>query len=297
MLARRPTQYPAPARAQRLSAAEQTVPTAFARNHFRAHASPEGGTMNDPTAPLSGQVALVTGASSGLGRATARALARVGAAVALVARSAPELAAAADALTADGHHVLPVACDLADAGSLERAVERVRRELGPVRVLVNAAGTDAPGPVSELSVDAWDRVLAVNLRAVFLLTQLVLSDMTQAGQGTIVNVSSVAGRRGWANASAYCASKFALTGFTQALGAEVRQDGIRACVIYPGAMATHWGAWAAEDRATSGREPGDPRTALAPETVADLIAWIATAAPELVLNEATVTPLDEQGWP
>ena len=165
-----------------------------------------------------------------------------------------------------------------------------------MRVLVNAA-TDAPGPVSELGVEAWDRVLAVNLRAVFVLSRLVLPGMAEAGQGTIVNVSSVAGKRGWANASAYCASKFALAGFTQALAAEVRQHGIRACVVYPGAMATHWGSWSAEDRQAGDPQPTSPREALRPELVADLIVWIATAPPELVVNEAIVSPLDEQGWP
>jgi NADP-dependent 3-hydroxy acid dehydrogenase YdfG len=254
-------------------------------------------TMND-TAALAGQVALVTGASSGLGRATALALGRAGASVALLARSASDLTDVADALAAgDGRRALPVTCDLADAAGVERAVERVRRELGPVRVLVNAAGTDTPGPVSELSVQAWDRVLAVNLRAVFVLSRLVLSDMVDAGRGTIVNVSSVAGRRGWANASAYCASKFALTGFTQALGAEVRPRGVRVCVVYPGAMATHWGTWSAEDRSSGQRGPVDVRKALAPETVAAFVTWIASAPPELVLDEAIVTPLDEQGWP
>ena len=174
--------------------------------------------MNE-IAALDGQVALVTGASSGLGRATAAALARVGAAVALLARSSGELAGVAEELRREGRRALPVACDLADADGLAEAVRRARDELGPVRVLVNAAGTDAPGPVAELSLEAWDRVLAVNLRAVFVLCRLAVPDMVEAGQGTIVNVSSVAGKRGWANASAYCASKFALTGFTQALGA------------------------------------------------------------------------------
>jgi NADP-dependent 3-hydroxy acid dehydrogenase YdfG len=172
---------------------------------------------------------------------------------------------------------------------------RARGELGPVRVLVNAAGTDAPGPVLELGVDAWDRVLAVNLRAVFLLSRLVLPGMVSAGQGTIVNVSSVAGKRGWANASAYCSSKFALTGFTQALAAEAKAHGVRACIVYPGAMATHWGTWSAEERGASERTADSPRDALPPETVANLIAWIATAPPELVINEAIVSPLDERG--
>jgi NADP-dependent 3-hydroxy acid dehydrogenase YdfG len=253
--------------------------------------------MSAPTYPLSGQVALVTGASSGLGRATARALAQAGAQIALLARSEADLENVARALRADGHVGVPVACDLADPGGLERAVDRVRRELGPIRVLVNAAATDAPGPVTELALEAWDRVLAVNLRAVFVLSRLVLRDMAAAGQGTIVNVSSVAGRRGWANASAYCASKFALTGFTQALAAEARQHGVRACVVYPGAMATHWGTFAPSDRRERERQANNPRAALPPERVADFIAWIATAPPELVLNEATVTPLNEQGWP
>ena len=94
---------------------------------------------------LDGQTALVTGASSGLGRATATALARAGAPVALLARTASDLEHAADALSADGHRAVAVACDLADADGLERAVARVERELGPVRVLVNAAATDVPG--------------------------------------------------------------------------------------------------------------------------------------------------------
>jgi NADP-dependent 3-hydroxy acid dehydrogenase YdfG len=252
-------------------------------------------TMNE-TAVLDGQLAFVTGASSGLGRATACALARAGASVALVARSASDLAGVADEVQADGHSALPLACDLADADGLAETVRKARDELGPVRVLVNAAGTDVPGPVSELSIDAWDRVLAVNLRAVFLLSRLAVPDMITAGQGTIINVSSVAGKRGWANASAYCASKFALTGFTQALGAEVRPHGVRACVIYPGAMATHWGTWSPEDRPAQS-SAGDAREALPPEAVAEFIAWVATAPSHLVLDEAVVTPLGEQGYP
>jgi NAD(P)-dependent dehydrogenase (short-subunit alcohol dehydrogenase family) len=89
-------------------------------------------------------------------------------------------------------------------------------------------------------------------------------------RGTIVNVSSVAGKRGWANASAYCSSKFALTGFTQALAAEAKAHGVRACIVYPGAMATHWGTWSAEERGASERTADSPRDALPPETVANL---------------------------
>ncbi len=124
----------------------------------------------------------------------------------------------------------------------------------------------------------------------------VWPDMLGRGGGTIVNVSSVAGRRGWANASAYCAAKFGLTGLTQALAAEGKPHRIRACVLYPGAMDTSWGVWSPEDRRDA-QERTVPADALPPEQVAQLIAWIAAAPPDLVLNEVTVTPLLEQGWP
>ena len=120
--------------------------------------------------------------------------------------------------------------------------------------------------------------------------------MVGRGGGTIVNVSSVAGRRGWANAAAYCAAKSGLTGLTQALAAEGKPHRIRACVLYPGAMDTSWGVWSPEDR-RDGATPTVPADALAPEQVARLIAWIAAAPPDVVLDEVTVTPLLERGWP
>ncbi len=187
--------------------------------------------------------------------------------------------------------------DLASATETRQAVERIAEAFGGVDILVNAAGTDAPGPVADLDVEGWDRTLAVNLRAPFLLSGSVFPHMRRAGRGTIVNVSSVAGKKGWANASAYCASKFALTGFTQALAAEAREHGVRACVLYPGAMATNWGTFSPEDRTGDDAGSTPPQEALAPETVADFIAYIATAPPELVLTEAVVAPLQEQGWP
>lgn len=245
---------------------------------------------------LRGATALVTGGSSGLGRATALALAAAGADVALLARGSVELQQAAEAVRACGVRASAVVVDLADAEELERAVGQVRADLGPVRLLVNAAGTDVPGAVTELAVDGWDRVLDVNLRASFLLAKAVWVDMCDQGGGTIVNVSSVAGRRGWANAAAYCAAKFGLTGLTQALAAEGKPHRIRACVLYPGAMDTNWGVWSPEDR-DAGVAPTVPADALAPDQVARLITWIATAPPDVVLNEVTVTPLLEQGWP
>jgi NAD(P)-dependent dehydrogenase (short-subunit alcohol dehydrogenase family) len=121
--------------------------------------------------------------------------------------------------------------------------------------------------------------------------------MREAGRGTIVNVSSVAVKRGWANASAYCASKFALAGFTQALAAEGKAYGIRACVVFLGGMATGWGAWSAAERHALPRESVPATQSLPPADLAALIVWIAAAPKELVVNEVIATPLEEQGWP
>jgi NAD(P)-dependent dehydrogenase (short-subunit alcohol dehydrogenase family) len=159
---------------------------------------------------------------------------------------------------AQGNEIMAVA---------QRTVEAFER----IDVLVNAAGTDVPGPIVNLALEEWDRVLNVNLRASFLLAKAVFPHMRKAGHGTIVNISSVAGKRGWANAAAYCASKFGLTGLTQALAAEGRACGIRACVVYPGGMATNWGDWS---QAASGQHQRDslPATrALPPGEVAALI--------------------------
>jgi NAD(P)-dependent dehydrogenase (short-subunit alcohol dehydrogenase family) len=246
---------------------------------------------------LLGHVALVTGATSGLGWATALAFAQAGADVALLARHEGDLEEVAAEAARAGVRAVPVPVDLAEREQVERAAERVRGELGGVDVLVNSAATDAPGGVEDITAADWDRVLAVNLRAPFLLCRAVLPSMRDAGRGTIVNVSSVAGKRGWANASAYCASKFALAGFTQALAAEGKAHGIRACVIFPGGMATAWGSWSRVERQALPREASPAERALPPEDIAGLIVWIAAAPKELVLNEVIATPLDEQGWP
>jgi NAD(P)-dependent dehydrogenase (short-subunit alcohol dehydrogenase family) len=214
----------------------------------------------------------------------------------VLARSGPDLGRLVGEISTLGKRASALTIDLARAEEVQAGVDRVVAELGTIDILVNAAATDVPGPVADLRVEDWDRVIGVNLRAPFLLAKAVLPLMQKAGAGTIINVSSVAGKRGWADAAAYCASKFGLTGFTQALAAEGRSHGIRACIIYPGGMATSWGTWSPEERPLP--RPEVPATrALPPEDVADLIVWIATAPPDLVLNEAIVTPLEEEGWP
>jgi len=242
---------------------------------------------------LKDKSALVTGASSGLGRATALALAQAGTDVALVARSAEELERAKEGVLKTGRRALTLPTDLAQEAETSATIERTVEEFGRIDVLVNAAGTDVPGTVEELAVEGWDRTLAVNLRAPFLLSKAAFPHMREAGGGTIVNVSSVAGKKGWANASAYCASKFGLTGFTQALADERKEYGIRAIVIYPGAMATNWGAFSPEERQEGESDEVPSTRVLPPEQVAELIAWLAASPLEFVLTEGMVLPIEE----
>ena len=247
-------------------------------------------------APLAARGALITGATSGLGRAVAVSLAARGANVAALGRSEPDLADLEVELTSLGVRVVTLAVDLADTGALGAVVDRAAAELGGLGLLVNAAGTDVPGSAEELSLADWDRVVAVNLTAPFALAKAAMPHLRRAGGGLVVNISSVAGRRGWANASAYCSTKFALTGLTQSLAAEGRAHGIRVCVLYPGAMQTSWGTFDSEHGRPS-VEPADERESLDPAVVADLITWMATSPGQPVLNEVTMTPLNEGGWP
>jgi NADP-dependent 3-hydroxy acid dehydrogenase YdfG len=246
---------------------------------------------------LHAQGAIVTGASSGLGRASALALARAGANVALLARRKEELANVAAEVEAFSARALVLAVDLAQENEIIAATQQTVGEFGRIDVLVNAAGTDVPAPVVDLKIEDWDRVLAINLRASFVLAKAVFPHMRRARRGTIINISSVAGKRGWANAAAYCASKFGLTGFTQAVAAEGRAYGIRACIIYPGGMATNWGVSFSTAAKAEIAEPLPRTKALAATDVAALVVWIAAAPAELVLNEVIVTPLGESGWP
>src|SRR5215208_4417975 len=243
---------------------------------------------------VEGKAALVTGASSGLGRATAMALAGAGADVALAARSKDELEGAKEEISELGRRALTLPLDLASETDTAEAVGRTFEAFGRIDILINAAGTDAPGTVEELSVEGWDRTLDVNLRAPFLLSKAAFPYMREAGGGTIINISSVAGKKGWANASAYCASKFGLTGLSEALADEGKEHRIRAIVLYPGAMATNWGAFSPEERQEGESKVASPSEVLPPERVAEFIAWLAATPPGFVLTEALVVPIGEE---
>jgi NAD(P)-dependent dehydrogenase (short-subunit alcohol dehydrogenase family) len=188
---------------------------------------------------LTGQVALVTGGGRGIGRAVAGSLARAGAAVAVLARSADQLAETAEAIAAAGGRGLACPADVTDRPAVEAAVAEVERQLGPIDLLVNNAGVGGPvGPLAEADPDAWWRCLEVNLRGPLLCSRAVLPGMLGRRRGRIVNVASGAGTRAIPNLSAYVTSKAALIRLTENLAAEVRESGVRVFAIQPGTVRT-----------------------------------------------------------
>jgi clavulanate-9-aldehyde reducatase len=180
----------------------------------------------------------VTGASSGIGEATALALARAGAAVALGARRKDRLEEIAKRISDGGGRALPVEADVTDEEQARRLVETAQRELGGLSILVNNAGLMLLGPLEGADPADWRRMVEVNLLGLLWCTRAALPLMREGGGGDIVNVSSVAGRRADAGAAVYNMTKFGVTGFSEALRQEALHAGIRVTCVEPGFVAT-----------------------------------------------------------
>jgi NAD(P)-dependent dehydrogenase (short-subunit alcohol dehydrogenase family) len=183
------------------------------------------------------QVVLVTGASSGIGRETALSFARQGASVALMARRRALLDEIGGSATAAGGHALSLPIDVTDARAIRAAVGRVRRKWGRIDILVNNAGVLVPSTIEALRPQDFEAMWRVNVLGALFMMQAVLPTMRRQGQGTIINVASLAGRRGVTPLGGYCATKFALVGLTEALRTEL-DTAIHVGLVMPGVVDT-----------------------------------------------------------
>jgi 3-oxoacyl-[acyl-carrier protein] reductase len=188
--------------------------------------------------PPSPKTVLITGATQGIGRATAFAFGRAGYRVGICSRTEARVRQVVEELRQGGIEAAGAAADVGQPEQAARAAEQVIGQLGEIDVLVNNAGVLIAKPFEELSLDDWDTMMSTNVRSLYLMTRAVLPAMRRRRDGSIVNVASLAGRNGFAGGTGYTASKHAVLGFSRSLMLETRKDNIRVIAICPGSVAT-----------------------------------------------------------
>ena len=231
---------------------------------------------------LDGKVAIVTGASKGIGKAIASAFAAAGAKVVLAARTRETLEQVASDLKASGAEAMAVPTDVTDVAAVQRLVEQTLDVYGRVDILVNNAGIGYFGPVVDFAPDDWDAVLNSNLKAVYLCAKYALPPMLAQGSGQIINVLSIAAKVAFEASAAYCAAKAGALALTKVLAAEVRQQNIRVTAVLPGSVHTPF--W------DDVPEPPDFEQMLKPEHVAGSVVSICQQPLGMVTEEIVVMP-------
>ncbi|MGW5580378.1 SDR family NAD(P)-dependent oxidoreductase [Micromonospora chokoriensis] len=248
---------------------------------------------------LSGSVALISGASSGIGAATARALAGHGAAVALVARRADRLDTLAAEIRSAGQVAEAFAADITSDGQAAALIARVTDRFGRLDTLVNAAGVMLIGPATDAPLSEWQRSIDLNVSALLGLTHAALPPLTQAAQTSprkvsdIVNISSVAGRQAVGGAAVYSASKFAVTAFSEALRQELAQQHVRVSSVEPGAVATELTHHIRDGIREHSESWYASMETLQADDVADTIAYIVTRPRHVAINQILVRPTEQ----
>ena len=231
--------------------------------------------------PLSGQVAVVTGAGRGIGASIASKLASLGATVVLCGRTLATLEATAAGISAAGFTAQARACDVTNLESVQALAASVARTSGKIDILVNNAGIGSfASPLHEMTPEAWEKLLNTNLRGVFYCVRSFAPIMIQAGRGHIVNISSLAGKNALPNGAAYAASKWGLNGLSYSIAEELRGHGIRVSVVCPGSVDTDLSPHAGKDLSKM----------LKPDDVAHVVAMLVTQAPQSFVSEVLLRP-------
>ncbi|MGB3535079.1 MAG: SDR family oxidoreductase [Microcoleaceae cyanobacterium] len=228
--------------------------------------------------------ALITGASSGIGKATALAFAQAGIHVALISRSLDALEAVAHQARQSGVGSSAYAFDLCQIDQIPEQIDKIITTFGPVDILVNNAGMGYTAALAETSRDDWQRIIDLNLTSVFECTKAILPAMRQQGSGSIINVVSIAGQQVFPNWGAYCVSKYGLMALSKAFAVEERSHGIRVCAICPGSVNTP--IWDTE----TVQADFDRSAMLTPEIVAQSILHAVQLPSQAVIEELTLMP-------
>ena len=252
------------------------------------------------TRDLNGAVALVTGASSGIGEATARMLARQGATVALAARRGDRLEQLGSEIADAGGTALPIEADVSEREQAEAAVARTVEELGRLDVLVNNAGVMLLGPMLEAPVEEWQQMVEVNLLGLMYAAKAAIPHLLEAAEGDrgvadMVNISSVAGRIARRGSGVYNATKFGVGAFSESLRQEVARQHVRIALVEPGAVATELQGHNRPEVRGEIEKRFEDMEILQAEDIADAIEFVVTRPPRVAVNEVLVRPTEQEG--
>ena len=250
---------------------------------------------------LEGTVALVTGASSGIGEATARALASQGATVALVARRAERLEKLGGEIAAAGGTALPIEADVSEREQAVAAVERTVDELGRLDILVNNAGVMLLGPIVEAPVEEWEQMVEVNLLGLLYTSHAAIPHLIAAAEqgprevADLINISSVAGRIARRGSGVYNATKHGVGAFSESLRQEVTRRHVRVALVEPGAVATELQSHNRPEVKEQIEKRFTDMEILEAEDIADAIAYVVTRPRRMAINEVLVRPTQQEG--
>jgi NADP-dependent 3-hydroxy acid dehydrogenase YdfG len=245
---------------------------------------------------LIGTTALVTGASSGIGEATARALAARGAAVSLVARRGDRLKQLADRIIADGGEAVAIVADISDRDQALEAVERTVHERGRLDILINNAGIARPAPSLEAQLSDWEDMVGLNLTGSLYCVHAALPHLVAAADSAprrvadLINISSLSGRIFRKGSSVYCATKHAMNAYSESMRQELADHRVRVAVVEPAAVQTE--LFDADVRERRRAERGYPP--LAPDDVADAVAYTVTRPGHVAISELLIRPTGQQ---